>query len=80
MRLIWYVGDGNGDALITDEHRRQAVKDFREYKVTTLVLPVTHPRADLVKNTVDALVGPARLVEDCWVWDIRQFVANGVPS
>lgn len=80
MRLIWYVGEGGADALITDEHRSQAVRDFREYKVTTLVLPVTYPRADLVKNTVDLLVGPARLVEDVWVWDVRQFVANGVPG
>jgi hypothetical protein len=80
MRLIWYVGEGGVDALITDEHRRQAVKDFREYKVTTLILPVTTPRADLVKNTVDLLVGPARLVEDVWVWDVREFVANGVPG
>lgn len=80
MRLIWYVGEGGVDALITDEHRRQAVKDFREYKVTTLVLPVTQPRSDLVKNTVQQLLGPPRLIEDCWVWDVRQFVANGVPS
>ena len=80
MKLIWYVGEGGVDALITDEHRRQAVTDFREYKVTTLILPVTTPRADLVRNTVDLLVGPARLVEDVWVWDVREFVANGVPG
>ena len=49
MRLLWYVGEGGSDALITDEHRRLAVEDFRTYKVTTLVLPVTHPRVDLVK-------------------------------
>jgi hypothetical protein len=80
MRLLWYIGEGGANALVSDEHRHQAVRDFRDYKVTTLVLPVTHRRADLVKLTVDQLVGPARLVEDCWVWDVRQFVADGVPG
>jgi hypothetical protein len=80
MRLLWYVGEGGADALITDEHRRQAVKDFREYKVTTLVLPVAQHRSDLVKNTVRQLIGEPRLIEDCWVWDVRRFVATGVPS
>jgi hypothetical protein len=77
LRLLWYVGEGGSDALITDEHRRLAVEDFRTYKVTTLVLPVTHPRVDLVKRTVELLVGPPRLVEDVWVWDVRDFVATG---
>ena len=77
MRLLWYVGEGGSDALINDEHRRLAVEDFRTYKVTTLVLPVTHPRVDLVKRTVELLVGPPRLVEDCWIWDVRSFVASG---
>lgn len=80
MRLIWFVGEEGANALITDDHRRQAAKDFREYKVTTLVLPVAHERADLVKNTVDELVGPAKLVEDVWVWDVRSFVASGGPG
>lgn len=75
MRLLWYVGEG-GEALISDEHRRLAAADFRAYGVTTLVLPVDHPRAEQVRSVVEALVGPGRRVDDVWVWDVREFLAK----
>jgi hypothetical protein len=76
MRLLWYVGEG-GQALISDEHRRLAVEDLRAYQVTTMVLPVDHPRAEHVRSVVDALVGSGRRIDDVWVWDVREFVARG---
>jgi hypothetical protein len=76
MRLLWYVGEG-GDALIADEHRRLAAEDFRAYKITTLVLPIDHPRAEKVRAIVDLLVGPGRRIDDVWVWDVREFAARG---
>jgi hypothetical protein len=76
MRLLWYVGEG-GDALISDEHRRLAAEDLRMYQVTTMVLPVDHPRAERVRSVVDLLVGPGKRIDDVWVWDVREFVARG---
>jgi hypothetical protein len=76
MRLLWYVGE-SGDALISDEHRRLAAEDFRAYRITTLVLPVAHPRAERVRAIVDLLVGPGRRIDDVWVWDVREFAALG---
>jgi hypothetical protein len=77
MRLLWYVGEGGGDALISDEHRRLAAEDLRAYQVTTMVLPVDHPRAERVRSVVDLLVGPGKRIDDVWVWDVREFVARG---
>ena len=77
MRLLWYVGEGSGEALISDEHRRLAAEDFRAYKITTLVLPVDSPRAEQVKTIVDLLVGPGRRIDDVWVWDVQEFAARG---
>jgi len=54
-----------------------AVQDFRTYKVTTLVLPIDHPRAEQVRSLVDLLVGPGKRIDDVWVWDVREFVARG---
>lgn len=76
MRLLWYVGEG-GEALISDEHRRLAAEDLRTYQVTTMVLPVDHPRAERVRAVVDLLVGPGRRIDDVWVWDVREFLARG---
>jgi hypothetical protein len=63
--------------LISDEHRHLAAEDFRAYKITTLVLPVDHPRAEQVKTIVDLLVGPGRRIDDVWVWDVQEFAARG---
>jgi hypothetical protein len=77
MRLLWYVGEGGGEVFVSNEHRRLAVRDLGDYHVTTLVLPLSHPRANAVRAVVDQLVGPGKQVDDVWVWDVRALVAAG---
>jgi hypothetical protein len=38
---------------------------------------VRQQRAEEVRAVVEELVGPGRLVDDVWLWDVRQFVAAG---
>jgi len=77
MRLLWYIGERGGDVYVSDEHRQLAREDFAVHRVTTLVLPARHPKADDVRRLVDQLVGPGERVDDVWVWDVRAFVAAG---
>ncbi len=73
MRLLWYVGEGGGEVYVSEQHRRLAVEDLRRYRVTTLVLPAGHSRADEVRRVVEQLVGPGQLVDDVWLWDVRKL-------
>lgn len=36
-----------------------------------LVLPVSQPHSEPLRQTVEQLVGPARQELDVWVWDVR---------
>jgi hypothetical protein len=76
MRLLWYVGEGGGEVYVSDEHRRLARQDLKEYHVTTLILPAAHPRAAQVKSCATQLFGQPQRVDDVWVWDVRSFVAG----
>ncbi|GIJ51984.1 glycosyl transferase [Virgisporangium aliadipatigenens] len=77
MRLLWYVGEGGGEVYVSDEHRRLARTDLKDYHVTTLILPAAHPRAAQVKSCATQLFGQPQRVDDVWLWDVRSFVAGG---
>jgi hypothetical protein len=55
------------------EQRRQAVDDLRYWRAAVVVQGgLTNGNA--VKQTVDLLLGPGRMISGAWVWDVRGLV------
>ncbi|MFI6759657.1 hypothetical protein ACIBF5_11040 [Micromonospora sp. NPDC050417] len=59
--------------VIGDEQRRQAVEDLRHWRAAIVVQGGLH-RGNPVKETVDLLLGPGRMISGAWVWDVRSQV------
>jgi hypothetical protein len=58
---------------VTEEDRRQAVEDLRYWRAAVVVQGgLTYGNA--VKQTVEALIGPGRMISGAWVWDVRDLV------
>ncbi|WP_326560188.1 hypothetical protein [Micromonospora sp. NBC_01796] len=58
---------------IGDEQRRQAIEDLRYWRAAVVVQGGLH-RGGPVKETVDLLLGPGRMISGAWVWDVRAQV------
>jgi hypothetical protein len=59
--------------VVTDEQRRQAIEDLRHWRAAIVVQGGLH-NGNPVKETVDRLLGPGRLISGAWVWDVRPLV------
>ncbi|MBO4208177.1 hypothetical protein [Micromonospora echinofusca] len=58
---------------ITDAERAQALADLRYWRAAVVVLG--HLRHGYpVKDTLDQLLGPGRMISGAWVWDVRDRV------
>lgn len=68
--LLTGVGTGTRPPVVTPADREQAVADVRWWKADAVVLP-SHPREAELRIVLDAFFGPARRVQDVWVWDVR---------
>jgi hypothetical protein len=59
---------------IGDEQRRQAIEDLRYWRAAVVVQGGLH-RGNPVKQTVDLLLGPGKMISGAWVWDVRTLVS-----
>ena len=55
---------------IGDTERAQARVDLRRWNAAIVVVPADHPRVDALRQALDQLLGPGRLVDDVWLWDV----------
>jgi hypothetical protein len=71
------LGDLTGEAgrgkqpVITDADRAAVANELRARGVALVVMPASEPHGVTVRATTDALIGPGRLAQDVWVWDVR---------
>ncbi|WP_199714398.1 hypothetical protein [Micromonospora radicis] len=71
--LLRRVADTGEVPSVTEADRRQAVADLRHWRAAVVVqsgLSTGEP----VRRTVEALLGPARRIDDALVWDVRPLV------
>lgn len=61
---------------LTDRQRRRALDELRHWRAAILVLPVRQDNVEALHRTVDQIVGPARRVDDVWVWDVRPLTGR----
>jgi hypothetical protein len=54
-----------------DADVRRVYDDLREWQAAVMVLPAGQHNADALRRTLDKVVGPARRIDDAWVWDVR---------
>jgi hypothetical protein len=54
---------------VTDEDRRAAAEDLRFWRAGLVVLG-PHPYREQLRQTVEALLGPGRQVDDVWIWSV----------
>jgi hypothetical protein len=47
--------------------------DLRLWRAGVLVLDSRQPHADALRATVEQFLGPAQLVDDVWLWDVRSM-------
>jgi hypothetical protein len=59
------------------QERVDAVQDLRYWHAAILVLGAAQHEG-LLRETVDALLGPPRRVDDVWLWDVRGL--TGIPG
>ncbi|WP_165945264.1 hypothetical protein [Micromonospora sp. KC723] len=71
--LIYTTMDAGTVPTLTGENRRQAVADLRFWKASVVVLG-DHPRETVLRELMTGLLGPARRVDDVWLWDVRPLV------
>jgi hypothetical protein len=69
--LLYTVANDGRSTEITEAERAQARRDLAYWGATTVVVPASERHADALRETLDALVGPGRRVEDVWLWDVR---------
>jgi hypothetical protein len=51
--------------------RRRVQDDLRFWRAAIVVLLVEHPQAAGLRRTLEDVLGPARRVDDVWLWDVR---------
>ncbi|TDC82826.1 hypothetical protein E1193_10730 [Micromonospora sp. KC606] len=71
--LIYTTMDAGRVPGLTAENRRQVVEDLRFWKASVVVLG-DHPREAVLRELMTGLLGPARRVDDVWLWDVRPLV------
>jgi hypothetical protein len=59
--------------VVGDQQRRQAIEDLRHWRAAIVVQGGLH-NGNAVKETVDRLLGPGRMISGAWVWDVRSIV------
>jgi hypothetical protein len=72
----WLISDveAKGRApAVTEEQRQQARADAGFWHAAAVVVPVSHRNAEPMRQTLDQLYGPGRLVDDVWLWDVRDL-------
>ena len=55
---------------ITEADRQNIVTDLRFWRAAVVVL-TAQPHADALRATLEALIGPAQVVDGAVVWDVR---------
>nr|WP_189042934.1 hypothetical protein [Micromonospora sonchi] len=70
-KLLEEVASTGRTPELDDRQRRRSLDELRHWKAAVLVLPVRQPHSEPLRQTVEQLVGPARLELDVWVWDVR---------
>ncbi len=73
-QLLFEVATTGRARGFSEVNRRAAHADLRFWRAAIVVLAVNEPRADVLRATVEALLGPAELVEDVWLWDVRDGI------
>ncbi|MGC5029724.1 hypothetical protein [Micromonospora sp. DT229] len=70
-RLLEEVATTGRTPELDDRQRRRSLDELRHWRAAVLVLPVSQPHSEPLRQTVEQLVGPARQELDVWVWDVR---------
>ncbi len=70
-RLLEEVATTGRTPELNDRQRRRSLDELRHWRAAVLVLPVSQPHSEPLRQTVEQLVGPARQELDVWVWDVR---------
>jgi hypothetical protein len=55
---------------VTDDDRRKVLEDIKFWNASVFVLGQT-ANQDLLRQTMDDLLGPGQRVDDVWLWDVR---------
>ncbi|MGC5050826.1 hypothetical protein ACLQ2S_05155 [Micromonospora sp. DT48] len=71
--LIYRTMDAGELPELSDENRRQAVEDLRFWRASVVVLGA-HPREQVLRELLTALLGAPQRVDDVWLWDVRDRV------
>ncbi|MFD1081736.1 glycosyltransferase family protein [Micromonospora andamanensis] len=72
-KLLEEVATTGRTPELNDRQRRRSLDELRHWRAAILVLPVRQPHSEPLRQTVEQLVGPARLELDVWVWDVRSL-------
>ncbi|WBB57123.1 hypothetical protein [Verrucosispora sp. WMMD573] len=72
-KLLEEVATTGRTPQLDDRQRRRSLDELRHWRAAILVLPVRQPHSEPLRQTVEQLVGPARLELDVWVWDVRSL-------
>jgi hypothetical protein len=56
---------------ITEADRIAAEADLEFWRAAIIVLPTTETKVKELRAAVEYLVGPAKLVEDVWLWNVK---------
>ncbi|MEV6812247.1 hypothetical protein [Micromonospora sp. NPDC051296] len=72
-RLLEEVATTGRTPELNDRQRRRSLDELRHWRAAVLVLPVSQPHSEPLRQTVEQLVGPARHELDVWVWDVRSL-------
>ncbi|WP_374225375.1 hypothetical protein [Micromonospora sp. C95] len=72
-KLLEEVATTGRTPELNDRQRRRSLDELRYWRAAILVLPLRQPHSESLRQTVEQLVGPARLELDVWVWDVRSL-------
>ena len=72
-RLLEEVATTGRTPQLDDRQRRRSLDELRYWQAAVLVLPVRQHHSEPLRQTVEQLVGPARMELDVWVWDVRSL-------
>ncbi|NHW87900.1 hypothetical protein HA066_26180, partial [Escherichia coli] len=60
-KLLEEVATTGRTPQLDDRQRRRSLDELRHWRAAILVLPVSQPHSEPLRQTVEQLVGPARL-------------------
>ncbi|KXK61443.1 hypothetical protein AWW66_13670 [Micromonospora rosaria] len=61
---------------LDDRQRRRSLDELRYWRAAVLVLPLSQPNSEPLRQTVEQFAGPARQELDVWVWDVRPLTES----